>query len=396
MITPTQAVILAGGLGTRLGNKTQVLPKPMMDIAGRPFLDYLVHNLRRQGIEKVILSIGYLSEEIVKFLGSGEAHGIEIQYAREDSPQGTGGALRNCIHLLEERFFVLNGDTLFDVNFAGLSNTSQDNVIALRPVDDASRYGSVTLKGNWVSGFAEKGSCGPAVINGGVLCLNRRDLRSLPAGKCSLEHTLLPALANQRLLSGYISNSFFIDIGVPSSLDDAQSLIPQWEAKPIAFLDRDGVLNHDCGHAHRLDQFEWIDGAREAVGLLNSCGYHVVLVTNQAGVAKGLYSEEDFHLLTRWMRTELWKAGAHLDAVYYCPFHPEAVLPRYRRESEDRKPNPGMLFRAMAEIPHYSPNSFFIGDRSTDRQAAEAAGISYFNFTGGNLLDFVRSTVDQY
>lgn len=392
MKTPIQAVILAGGLGTRLGTKTQTLPKPMMDIAGRPFLDYLVRNLQRQGVEEIILSIGYLSESIRSYFGSGGNHDLAIRYAVEDSPLGTGGALRNCLPVLGERFFVMNGDTMFDMNLAALANASPANVMALRPVEDTSRYGSVTLEDGWIALFEEKGGQGPGVINGGVLCLERDALGGLPEGKCSLEQDLLPVLAGQRALSGFISDGFFIDIGVPESLADGQISIPRWEKKPIAFIDRDGVLNHDLGHVHTIEQFKWIDGAAEAVRHLNDGGYHVVLVTNQAGIAKGMYAEGDFQALTQWMKTELWKKGAHLDAVFYCPYHPEAILPHYRRTSEDRKPGPGMLLRAMADIPCDPTRSFFIGNQPTDRQAAQAAGVKYFNFQGGDLLGFVRQS----
>jgi D,D-heptose 1,7-bisphosphate phosphatase len=393
MKPPIQAVILAGGLGTRLGSKTETLPKPMMDIAGRPFLDYLVQNLRRQGVNEIVLSIGYLSDAIRSYFGTGENHGLSIRYAVEESPLGTGGALRNCLPMLRERFFVMNGDTLFDVNLAALANASPGNVMAMLPVDDSSRYGRVTLEDGRVARFEEKGDQGPGVINGGVLCLDRDVLAGLPDGKSSLEQDFLPRLVYQGTLSGFISNGFFIDIGVPDSLANAQSSIPRWEKKPIAFIDRDGVLNDDLGYVHTVEQFEWLDGAQRAVRYLNDAGCHVVLVTNQAGIAKGMYSEEDFHALTRWMHEELWKCGAHLDAVYYCPYHPAAILPHYRKASEDRKPGPGMLLRAMAELPCDTKRSFFIGNQSTDRQAADAASVQYFDFAGGDLLKFVQQII---
>ena len=388
-----QAVILAGGLGTRLGLKTQDLPKPMMDIAGRPFLDYLIRNLQRQGIHEIILSVGHLSDSIRGFFNDGTRHGVSIRYAVEDAPLGTGGALLNCLPLLEERFFVLNGDTLFDVNLAALFNTSRLNVMSLRPVEDSGRYGRVTLQEGCVTQFEEKGADGAGLINGGVLCLNRKALAGLPEGKSSLERDLLPFLATQGTLSGHRSDSFFIDIGIPQTLEDAQTSIPKWEGKPIAFIDRDGVLNHDTGYVHKVEQFEWILKAREAVRHLNDLGYHVILITNQAGIAKGFYTEEDFHSLTRWMHAELWKHGAHLDAVYYCPYHPEALLPSYRKVSDDRKPGPGMLLRAMAETPSDPERSFFIGNQPTDKQAADAANVRYFNFSGGNLMEFVRLAI---
>jgi D-glycero-D-manno-heptose 1,7-bisphosphate phosphatase len=384
-----QAVILAGGLGTRLGEKTASLPKPMMDIAGRPYLDYLIRHLVRQGIEDVLLSVGYLHESIVDFFGDGSDHGLSIRYVTEDHPLGTGGALRNCLPHLAERFFVLNGDTLFDVNLAALETTSGRNVMALRSVPEMSRYGGVKVHEGIVTRFVEKGDSGPGHINGGVLCLNRSALEHLPDGRSSIELDLLPALVANGTLAAFTSNGFFIDIGLPETLDRAQTEIPAWERKPIAFLDRDGVLNHDSVHLFRIEEFEWIPGAVETVRLLNDSGYHVVIATNQGGIAKGVYTEEDFFALTKWMRGELWRHGAHFDAVYHCPYHAEGTVERYRRESDDRKPNPGMLLRAMRELPHDFHGSFFIGDQASDRAAAAATGIPYFGFPGGNLFDFV-------
>jgi len=215
----------------------------------------------------------------------------------------------------------------------------------------------------------------------------------LPHGKSSLELDQLPVLANRKLLAGHISDTFFIDIGLPETLADAQTSLPTWEAKPIAFLDRDGVLNHDAGHVYKMEEFEWIHGAKDAVRHLNDAGYHVILITNQAGIAKGFYTEMDFNALTDWMTKELGKQGAHLDAVYYCPYHPDALQPEYRKVSNERKPAPGMLLRAMAEIPHHRNGTFFIGNQPSDREAAESAGVRYFNFCGGHLLNFVKQVL---
>jgi D,D-heptose 1,7-bisphosphate phosphatase len=390
-----QAVILAGGLGTRLGAKTASLPKPMMDIAGRPYLDYLVRNLVRQGIEEILLSVGHLHEAIVDFFGDGAVHGLSIRYVTEDEPLGTGGALRNCLPHLAERFFVLNGDTLFDVNLAALETASDRNVMALRSVPDMSRYGGVKVHEGTVTRFVEKGESGPGHINGGVLCLNRSVVEWLPAGRSSLESDLLPALVAKGSLAAFTSDAFFLDIGLPETLEQAQEAIPAWERKPIAFLDRDGVLNHDSGHVFRIEEFEWIPGAVETVRLLNDSGYHVVIVTNQAGIAKGYYTEEDFLALTEWMRRDLWSHGAHLDAVYHCPFHVDGTVERYRRESEDRKPNPGMLLRAMRDLPHDFSRSFFVGDQPSDRNAAGAAGVQYLGFPGGNLFHFLAPLITR-
>jgi D-glycero-D-manno-heptose 1,7-bisphosphate phosphatase len=163
------------------------------------------------------------------------------------------------------------------------------------------------------------------------------------------------------------------------------------QRRPAAFLDRDGVLNRDTGYVHTPDQFEWIPGAREAVKHLNDAGYYTFVVTNQAGVAHGYYDEASIHRLHGWMNAELRQTGAQIDAFFHCPYHPEGKLEAYRRASEDRKPNPGMLLRARAEWPLDWSRSFLIGDRDSDIAAAAAAGIPGHMFKGGDLLAFLWS-----
>jgi D,D-heptose 1,7-bisphosphate phosphatase len=163
--------------------------------------------------------------------------------------------------------------------------------------------------------------------------------------------------------------------------------------RPAAFLDRDGVLNVDHGYVHRPEQLEWISGAREGVRLLNTLGYRVVVVTNQAGVAHGFYSEDSIHALHDYMQGELSAAGAFVDAFYYCPYHPEARVEKFRQRHFDRKPEPGMILRAIADLQIDPRSSFLVGDRATDIEAARRAGIRGYLFTGGNLADFLTDHV---
>ena len=161
------------------------------------------------------------------------------------------------------------------------------------------------------------------------------------------------------------------------------------ELKRAVFLDRDGVLNVDHGYVHRPDQIDWIPGAIAAVRSLNDLGYRVVVVTNQAGVAHGHYEEEAVHVLHAWMRDELAVHGAFIDAFYYSPYHPDGKVERFRLDHIDRKPGPGMILRALADLEIDKEKSFLIGDKQSDIAAAKAAGIPGFLFAGGNLAAFV-------
>jgi len=164
--------------------------------------------------------------------------------------------------------------------------------------------------------------------------------------------------------------------------------------RSAVFFDRDGVLNHDAGYVFEPSKFEWTDGAREAVKLVNDAGYFAFVVTNQSGVARGLYGESDVHALHRWMSEQLAAIGAHIDAFEYCAEHPDASIERYRRVSERRKPGPGMIVDLLKRFPVAASESILIGDQPTDLEAARAAGIRGLLYREGNLEAFVRRALE--
>lgn len=155
------------------------------------------------------------------------------------------------------------------------------------------------------------------------------------------------------------------------------------------FFDRDSVLNVDSDYLFQIDKFRWIDGAIEAVKAVNDAGYFAFVVTNQSGVARGFYEESDIHRLHAWMTSQLAAHGAWIDAFEYCPFHPDGLVERYRRVSDRRKPQPGMIADLLKTFPVDARRSFMVGDRPSDMEAARAAGLPGHVFSGGNLRDFI-------
>ncbi len=393
-----QAVILAGGRGTRLGKLCDSTPKPLLEVAGVPFLEHLVWNLRRYGIREILFSVGYLAQHVQAHFGDGTRFGIKCSYAIEYTPAGTGGALLLARDQLSDTFLVLNGDTLFDINFLDLGLVHSKNnalaTLALRRVEDAGRYGRITLEGNTVTAFKEKDTTGAGLINGGIYLLEKIALDLLPGSPASLEQDLFPMLAQKGLAAGKQYTGFFIDIGLPETLQNSNTLIPKWKRKQAVFFDRDGVLNVDHGYVHQPKDFEWIAGAREAVKLVNDKGYYAFIVTNQAGIGRGYYTEDNFLAFSHWINEELRKTGAHIDATYYCPHHPEAGIGEYKRRCTCRKPGSGMLAQACKEWDVDLQRSVMIGDKEKDMQAAEGASLQGVLFKRNNLFTFIKDTLN--
>jgi D-glycero-alpha-D-manno-heptose 1-phosphate guanylyltransferase len=228
-----EAIILAGGFGTRLQSVVSDVPKPMAPVAGRPFLTYLLDRLRKQGYTHIVLATGYLHEKVEEFFGH-EYHDVAIDYARELSPLGTGGAIVNALQYChEEAVTVLNGDTLFDIDHERLCRFAEEKAtplaIVLRQVPDAGRYGSVEIdKGGRITTFKEKNSeAGSGLINGGIYRIQRSLLDGFSLGeKFSFEQELMQQRYRDEHYYAYADGAYFIDIGIPEDYSRAQQELP--------------------------------------------------------------------------------------------------------------------------------------------------------------------------
>lgn len=386
-----QAVVLVGGKGTRLGELTRNAPKPLLEVAdGLRFLDVLLFDLARHGFSDILLLAGHLGDQVEDAYQGRQILDSHIRVLRETEPQGTGGALKFAESELEPWFLMTNGDSLFEINFreftANLDPTAAAS-LALREVPDPARYGAVEFECGVVTAFREKNASlnGPAFINGGVYLINREIVSSI-SGPCSIEADVFPSLAAEGRLRAQAYDGYFLDIGLPDTYETARREVPQRLRRGCAFLDRDGVLNRDDGYTHRVEDLEWMPGAIQAVRSLNDAGYYVIVVSNQAGIARGKYTEADTLRFHGKMNEELWTAGAHIDRYYFCPFHAEAKIKALRHPNHpDRKPNPGLILQAMKDFDIVAERSFMIGDMETDIEAANRANIASALYVSGPL-----------
>lgn len=384
--TVRQCVVLAGGFGTRL------------EIGGKPFLFWLLRELSRFGVEEALLLTGHLSEPVAAGLrGIADIlpRRMAIDISQGPACAGTGGALFHARARLHDRFMLCDGDSLLDANLADLLAAGQGDPpetvgrLLLRRTPDTSRHRVARTDGGRVTAFHESGAtAGPGLVNAGIILLDRRVLDEVTE-VCSLEADILPRLAARGALRGTLTDGWFIDIGVPDDLARARRDLAPRMRRPAVLLDRDGTINVDHGWVGTRDRFDWIDGAREAIRMATGAGRHVFIVTNQSGIARGHYDEAAVAALHGWLADEVRRAGGTIDDVRYCPDHPEAVLPAYRRLTDWRKPGAGMILDLMRAWDVDPARSFMVGDQPSDLAAAKAAGIAGHRFTGGNLAHFI-------
>lgn len=386
-----QAYILAGGFGTRLGKLTKTTPKPMLHVNDRPFIEYILKELKRFGVERIVLGTGYLAEVFESYFKDGSKLGLKIIYSVEDVPLGTGGAVKAASDLLDDVFYVINGDSLADFDytlFAPFEKKTDACCLAVREVKNAKRYGAIDLDDDKIIGFSEKSRESGGVINAGIYLLKKQALELLPSGPCSIEKELFPHLITKGKLFARKCEDFFIDIGIQEAYTLASEVVPNFFCRKAVFLDRDGVLNYDeFGYLHKISDFRWMDGATDAIKLLNSKGYYVFCITNQSGIGRGYYTEQDYFNLTRHMQESLFSGGAHIDAFYHCPHTPDS-------NCTCRKPKIGLFEKALSEWSIVREGSFLIGDKDIDIQAAINAGFPGYQFSGGNLKKYIEEVLD--
>jgi D,D-heptose 1,7-bisphosphate phosphatase len=374
--TTSRTFILAGGLGTRLAHLTKDLPKPMASVGGRPFLEWQIESFRAQGFRDFVLLVGHRKEAIVDHFGDGSGFGVTIEYSVEEELLGTGGAFLQALERFPcETFVLANGDTYFPVPLGSLLARSRSEPgsvwLAAKLVRKPDRYGTIAVddRGEILS-FREKNPrLDEGFINGGVYCGVSSVFEGRAVLRCSMETDLFPRLLSERRLRCLAFGEPFIDIGVPRDFQLAQTLIPRWHAqekKRALFVDRDGVVIEDTGYLSRPEDVHLIPGCLELLRKARALGYLLIVVTNQAGVAKGKMTSEDVDRVNGRMQAELAKLGVALDDIFVCPYHPDGTVPEYAASSLDRKPSPGMVLKAAEKWGLDLEKSIMVGDKDSD------------------------------
>ncbi len=375
-----KAVILAGGLGTRLKGILGEMPKPMAPINKLPFLHYLLNYLSNQGVKEVFLCVGFQHEVIVRYFGD-HFRNIKIFYTIEKELLGTGGAIMPVLSKWREPFFLLNGDTFFEADLKSFSEAFFKlrplASLSLKPVFNQDRYGAVQIEGDKITSLTEKKFLASGFINAGVSILTPEIFEGKLQGDVfSYEKDLFEKKAASHFLHGFVQDEYFIDIGIPEDYEKAQREIPrrfftQTHSAKFLFLDRDGVINkHLPGdYVKNIEQFEFLPGVLDALVHFSSYFTHIVVVTNQQGIGKGLYTEDDLKEVHTFMLKKITEAGGRLDAVYFCPS-------LEKNNDPCRKPNIGMGLQAQQDFPAIDfKQSVMIGDSMSDMQFGRNIGM---------------------
>ena len=379
-----EAIILAGGLGTRLRSVVSELPKCMAPVDGKPFLQYQLEWISRFDITHVVLSVGYLKEVIFKFIESREWP-FEITCAVEDEPLGTGGGIRLALQKCRgNQVYVLNGDTFFNIDLGALPFTAPVT-LALKPMKGFDRYGAVDWDGDLVTGFREKQACAEGLINGGIYAIDRSQLdMGLYPKRFSFEKEVLEPLSDLFLVAGRVQDGYFIDIGIPEDYERAQRELPEIQAVLKAsdavlkadadtlFLDRDGVVNRwlPGDYVKTWEQFAFLPGILECMEKWARKFRRIILVTNQRGVGKGKMTGEELEAVHGRMLEAIRAAGGRIDAVYVCT--------EVDGEHPMRKPQTGMFVKACRDFPDIDPaRSVMLGDSDSDREFAARCGMAF-------------------
>ena len=427
-----KVVIMAGGKGTRIASVRSDVPKPMINICGKPILEHQIDNLKACGLTDIILVVGYLGDKIKEYFGDGSKFGVNIEYFIEDHPLGTAGALFKMPQLTED-FLLLCGDVIIDVDFnrfiafhkehkawatlvAHPNGHPYDSSLLVTEIDAPKTVGDMPEDTHrvirWMAKEDER-TYYKNRVNAGIELISPELLKETMKNfvprhpetpdKIDLDRDVLKPNISSGKIFAYDTPEYIKDMGTPDRFYETEKDIESGKVharnlknkQKAIFLDRDGTINKMVGFVTKPEQFELIEGAAEAIKAINKSGYLAIVVTNQPVIARGDCTFKELQTIHDKMETELGKVGAFVDAIYVCPHHTdkgfEGERPEYKCNCDCRKPKPGLLLQAAKDFNIDLSESYMIGDSQRDVEAGENAGVKVSILLRKSLLYVIKN-----
>ena len=327
-------VILAGGKGTRIKQFLSDKPKPMVKFNKTYFLQYLINNLSKYPFNKIYVLTGYKSKIIFNNFHNKFFNLTKVICIKEKKPMGTGGALLSLKKIKINDFILANGDTIFDINIYDLIKSLNKNKLGCAALtSNKKNTENFKLNNLGVNKNILVYKNKEKFMNGGIYFFKKKIIKLLPKKRFSLENDFLPKIIKKKMMNGKIFNNFFLDIGTPKYFKISGKKLKNHFNKPAAFLDRDGVINHDYGYVHKIKDFKFKKGVLSGLKYLCKNNYLIFIVTNQAGIAKGKFKEKDFFKLQSYISTKLLQHNILINDVQYSPFHPKEKILKFKKKN---------------------------------------------------------------
>jgi histidinol-phosphate phosphatase family protein len=392
---PTQAVVLAGGRGTRLQHLTKTQPKPMVAFHGKPFLEYVVEMLREQGFDRVLMLLGYRADVLQQHFGDGSRWGVEISYSVTAADDLTSHRVQVAADAIDPCFLLVYCDNYwpmcFDRMWDRFSTSGLPAMVTIYSNNDKYSRDSVRVGKDGLIDTFDRSRTTPGLqgVEISYAILDKSVLDLLPGEQALFEDAVYPELTRRRQLLAYVTDHRYYSVG---SLERLALTDTFFARRPTVLLDRDGVLNRRPARAQYVrsrEEFDWLSGSREALRMLTEAGFQTIVVTNQPGIARQMMTEGQLTELHEWMKGEVLDAGGRIDAIYYCPHG-------WDDGCACRKPKPGLLFQAQRDFHLDLTRTLFVGDDERDGQAASVAGAPFEMVTADRpLADVVTRLLEK-
>ena len=388
-------VILAGGKGTRIKDFLGKYPKPMIKFNNKHFIQYLLNCNCKFNFKRIIILCGFRNKIFFEKFNKKLKNLTKIICIKEKKLLGTGGALFNLKKIKVNDFVLLNGDTVFNINIDSLISNLDRNKIGIVALTKNKNQKSKKLFNLSIKNKLLHSVKNSSMMNGGVYFFKKEIFKYIKNKKISLENEILPKLINSKKIQGKYFNDFFIDIGSRYFLKLANSKLKKEFYKPAVFLDRDGVINFDYGYVHKIKKFKFRHGVIKGLQYLTKKNYYIFIITNQAGIGKKIYKEDDFINLHKKINEKLKKKNIFFDDVQFSPFHIDAKIKKYKRNSKLRKPGNKMIENIKFNWDLNLDKSFMIGDSRKDYLAAKKSKIKFY-YPEINFYKQVRYIINNY